>query len=177
MGIFDFLFGSKPQAIQGVPDTNALVGQYNRQFGAANRANRRRYRQLLGLMRQSMTDVGTRSGQNVADIQREGADLTAQGDQSLMNRGLYNTSTLDALHRNIGFDTAAAVNREHDFNIDRLINRRDALGNAISNRQDVGPDAGFYANVISQAGGAQRFNANRRRSGGVISSILGGNLF
>ena len=76
------------------PQTSGLMRYFVDAQNAANQANDERYRGAIGLTAGMGEDSRTR-------IRRDANEARAQGQQSLINRGLFNTSVLDAQNRRI----------------------------------------------------------------------------
>lgn len=87
-----------------------LLSNFQQQTDKANQANEARYADILNLFKDRHTNLGNAfqsslsnletMGQNaIADIQRQTASRQGATSQSLIDRGLFNSTVLDALQR------------------------------------------------------------------------------
>lgn len=183
---------------------------------SANQANEGRYQQILGLLEERrrtaanqlnrtgqflydrigrVSDLLSESGRGAKrDARRRSAERGAGNVQGLIDRGLFNSTVLNALQRREGeqlgreledVDERVATQRagtemETTGDLARFMQDRVAMeagltgdkAGAIERRSDVGPDIGQYANLIAQYGQARgsqqtgRSHYTRGASGG-----------
>jgi hypothetical protein len=172
----NFLLGDKPPSVpEGniTPLMQQYINQYTQGTDAANAANLRRFGRLQDLMRSSIKDVRQGSNQNRKDIRSSARSAEGEASQNLAARGLYNTTIMNSAQRGIREGRDAMLNRERDMMHDRVIGRRDALAGVIERRNDVGPDPGFYAQLLQGMGAANMYNSSRQRSGGLLGALFG----
>ncbi len=147
-----------------------IINEWRRSQEQANSANQERLDMILGLL----------EGQGKSAIegaQRASAERTAAGDQSLMDRGLFNTTILDSQRRREGEGLTREINR---INEDVALNKAGVLERVT----DRGPDFGALMQLLSQlgqgsGGGGRTYNfAGYNRPDGPInpfgSSASGG---
>lgn len=106
----------------------------------ANQANEQRFQQLLGLSDQ-FGQTGRQDAQSAAIRQQ------AQAQQSLISRGLGNTTILDAANRGVQSDFQRQL---LDVN-ERVAQQRAGI---IERRDDVGPDLNALIALAQQTGAA-----------------------
>lgn len=139
------VIGQPGAAAPGQPDYAAIIKLLQGQTDAANQANEGRYNQLLG----NAANFGkTALQQNQASTQQQ----LAAGQQSLVNRGLGNSTVVDTTRRGILSDSNARTNAIQE-NVAGMKN------NIIEARTDQAPDLSLYASLLSRPGGAQMANA------------------
>ena len=130
-----------------------LINMFTTAQNQANTANQERLDQIMGLL-----EGQGESSKNEA--RRMSAERTAGGDQSLMDRGLFNTTILDSQRRRegetlgrqlAGIDEAVALNR----------------AGVLERVSDVGPDMGAWASLISQLAMNQGGQGKTHNFGGI----------
>lgn len=180
-------------------DIQSLLKNLQGSFDKSNAAGQEQYQNLLSAV------GGT--GDKVSGLYKQAGDMTANfgntarqeidtgrvqqlgtSEQDLMSRGLGNTTIRSSVRRGINSD--AQRNRA---SVDEMVNRQRAglmtqqagaemgmgqmLGDAILSKQNIGPEAGMYAQLIeslTRAGGSQ---GEAGGSGGGYSGSGGGGGF
>lgn len=126
-------------------DYSAIVQLLADQTQQANAANEARYGQLL-----QNTDQFGQSAMQASQRQLTGE--LANSQQSLVNRGLYNSTVLDSTRRGIQGDANAR-------NTAVLGQVAQAKNNIIEARTDQAPDLSLYASLLGRPGGVDMANA------------------
>lgn len=134
---------------------------------SANAANQARLDEILNLL------TGTGESAKV-EAGRASAERTAGGDQSLMNRGLFNTTILDSQRRREGEGLTREIN-----NIDTNVALQKA--GVLERVTDQGPDMNTIMALLSQlgqgqggqSGGGFNFGGINRLSGNINDSFGG----
>lgn len=137
-----------------------ILNEWRDAQNSANTANQERLDEILGLLEGQ--------GQSAIDqAQRDSDERTAAGDQSLIDRGLFNTTILDSQRRREGEATTREVNR---------IGENVALQKAgvLERVHDQGPDFNALLSLMQTLGqgqgassGGRSFNfAGINRAGG-----------
>jgi hypothetical protein len=153
-------------------DVQKLWDTYQKKTDEANAANEKRYNEGLGLYDQMVAGYKNPGyGQGTRDQinQRQKQD-TASGMQSLVNSGLYNSTIAPTVAQAA---SEAAQRSMNDLNDQITQNVNSALSQKaqfIANRNDVGPDLGNMANIISQIGEGA-YGGNGTSSGGYGSIV------
>jgi hypothetical protein len=174
-----------------------IIGSVQGQMDKANAANEQRYGQLLGLADADKSErtgtlsslyneiFGLANGLSDAGNKRE-ADLThsqlAQMQQSVIGRGLNNTTIKDSLRRGILDDSALRQKEIADTRAQQMMGLKgnyaqlltSLLGDVNTNkmgiierRTDQQPDLGLYAQLLSQAGAMQGGRGGGGSTGGT----------
>jgi hypothetical protein len=139
------VIGQPGAAAPGQPDYAAIIKLLQGQTDAANQANETRYNQLLG----NASAFGkTALQQNLASTNQQ----LANGQQSLVNRGLANSTVVDTTRRGILSDSNARTNAIQES----VAGMKNGI---IEARTDQAPDLSLYASLLSRPGGAQMANA------------------
>lgn len=118
-------------------DFAALMKQYQDQQAAANSANESRYQGILGTLR----------GQGQAsklDVQRAGAEERGGIEQSMINRGLYSSTVMDAL-KNRSRESEGRQSAAIDESV------ADRTAGVMERRTDQGPNLGLFASLLQNA--------------------------
>lgn len=152
--------GPSPQDMMAGRSAAALYGQFQAERDRANAANEGRYNQGFGMFQQmhdkSMADVGNMTGQRRADLNRRYDEQGAASQQSLIDRGLGNTTITENFRMGNERERGDQLNRLTDQEIERRVGTRERTVlpwiNFIEGRQDVGPDMGMMSNLAMQAG-------------------------
>lgn len=126
-------------------DYSAIVAMLAQQTQAANQANEARYSQLL-----QNTDQFGQSAMQASQRQLTGE--LANNQQSLVNRGLANSTIVDTTRRGIQGDANAR-------NTAVLGQVAQAKNNIIEARTDQAPDLSLYASLLGRPGGVDMANA------------------
>lgn len=118
-----------------------IINEWRNAQDTANAANQERLDTILGLLEGQGETART-------DARRASAERTAGGDQSLMDRGLFNTTILDAQRRREGEGLAREENR---------IGENVALQKAgvLERVTDSGPNFESLLSLLSQFGQGQ----------------------
>jgi len=125
-----------------------ILEEWRRGQNSANEANQQRLDQILGLLEGQ--------GQNaIEETRRSSAERVAGGDQSLMDRGLFNTTILDANRRREGEVRDREINR---INEGVALNKAGVLERVFDN----GPDFGSLLSLLGQLGQGEGANAGGR---------------
>lgn len=138
---------------------DSLLNEWRQGNSDANAANQARLDEIMGLL--------TGQGESaIAETKRVGAERTAAGDQSLIDRGLFNTTILDSTRRREGEATNREVNR---------IGESVALNKAgvLERVHDQGPDFGALLQLAMQMGQGQGAGGGRTSSFGGINMPQG----
>lgn len=151
------LFGKDGQGLDTI-DTGGVMKYLGGLQNAARAANEKRYTEGLDTIKSgygsAMDIYGGAGDQAVKDIGMQFAEQGAQTDQSLLTRGLYNTTILDALkNRNTEASARAQAAARESFAAGKAgIAERGANATAgfIAGRTDEYPDVGPYATLIGQ---------------------------
>lgn len=150
-----------------MPTVQEIINEWRSGRDAANQANQQRLDDILGLLQGQ--------GESAKDeARRASGERTAGGDQSLMDRGLFNTTILDANRRREGEAVTRETNRI-DENV--ALNKAGVLERVT----DTGPDDQAFMNLLmtlgqSQGQGGRSHNfAGINRPGGSSSGGGGGN--
>lgn len=133
------------------------INSFQEAQNRANAANETRYQGTLATLEGQGQSAKT-------DIARGGQQERGGITQDAINRGLYSTSVLDSL-KGESYGREARQSAAVD---ESVANQRAGV---MERRTDQGPDAGFYANLISQqaageAGSQRSFNTIGAQSGG-----------
>ncbi len=152
----DALAADKPAgAVDG------LAAEYQKALDAANAKNEERYSQgvsgYVARRERSLDALDTQTDQDFKDLAAQYNQQRGQTQQSLMNRGLGNTTVRDSIERGINTGEAAARNRLQDSRLQQKIGLdtsldRDTL-ETILGRTDAAPDLSQLA-MLSQLIGA-----------------------
>lgn len=120
---------------------DSLLDEWRQGNTDANTANQQRLDEILALLQGQGESA-------IAETRRSGAEQTAAGDQSLMDRGLFNTTILDSQRRRQSEATDREVNR---------IGENVALNKAgvLERVTDSGPDFGALLQLAMQLGQGQ----------------------
>lgn len=144
-----------------MPTVQEILNEWRAGRDAANAANQQRLDEILGLLE----GQGESAKENA---RRNSAERTAQGDQSLMDRGLFNTTILDSMRRREGEAVTREVN-QIDENV--ALNRAGVLERVT----DMGPDDSAFMNLLMSLGQSAGQNSNQRSfSFGGINRAGGG---
>lgn len=146
-------------------DIGYLIQEFQRAQTRANRMNRRSFRRARRFTR-------NQSRQHMQDIRQQGAEATANVNQSLINRGLYSTSLAGAERRRIGEQTQRSLGDARDM-------RARAMADLFGQRQAVGPDMGMLAGLAQQSAAADAQpdfweGLLQQTAGGILGGIGGG---
>lgn len=186
------------QMLPPTDDPNKFLDEYIKGLSAAtesaNQANKNRYfknvkaqkRGIRQSVRQQRADVGLLRGQEREGLQQNAqrfGELQTQEDQSLMDRGLSNTTILPTLHAGIeGERRRAATDISNTANRNVLATRqygrartdqlRQNLFNTRASRNDLGPDTSQLASLAQLAG--QQKGEERERTMAQVQGMLGG---
>lgn len=155
---------------------NDLIKQYQQAQDQANTANQQRYTQLLDMIGNLGTQVGSTYGEamkNASTIGQTAKTQTQQNylknlgtaDQNLISRGLGNTTIRSSVRRGIASDKNLAmqgINEQVAAQLAQILQNRAGaeLGigqlkaNAIQSRNDIGPNLSTYASLIQQLAAA-----------------------
>ena len=173
-----------------------LIQGFQEEQTAANEANEGRYAQLLGLLEERRSTAAAQlntTGQFLQerigkisgllessgraakrDATRRSAESKAGGTQSLIDRGLFNTTVLDAMQRREGEGLGreledinervstqrAGAEMQTSGDLARFMQSRTGIeagltgdkAGAIERRTDLGPNLAQYANLFAQYG-------------------------
>ncbi|MCK5611418.1 hypothetical protein KAR91_56630 [Candidatus Pacearchaeota archaeon] len=124
--------GGGTSALQGIIKQMQVAQQ------KANKANERRYQQILG----SFENLG-KAGR--ARIEQQTIQRQAQATQSLTSRGLGGTTITSAVERGIASD--AELSRQQ---LEESVTMQKA--GVMERRTDEGPDLGMFASLLQSAG-------------------------
>lgn len=134
---------------------NQLIGQLTGGQEQARTANVQRFQDIMGMLE----GIGTQTG---ADIEERGERYLQALGQQMVSSGLSTTTA--------PIDPAMAIMRETGGEQRRLQEMLAGLkGGFMERREDVGPDIGMYANLLSQLGLAQG-----QIGGGAFPAAAGG---
>lgn len=120
---------------------SSIMGKYDEQQKAANQANELRYQDIL----KTLKGQGESSKR---DIAMGGREERADISQDLIGRGLFNTTTLDALKNR----SREREGRE-STRIDESV--ADRTAGVMERRTDQGPNAGLFAQLLQSIGQGQ----------------------
>lgn len=186
------------QLLPPTDDPNKFIDEYVKQLSAAtetaNQANKNRYfknvkaqkRGIRQSVKQQRANVGLLKGQMREGLQQNAQrfnELQTTEDQSLLDRGLTNTTILPTLHAGIeGERRRAATDIQNSANMNILGVRqagqartdqlRQSLFNTRASRNDLGPDTSQLASLAQLAG--QQTGADRERTLAGIQGALAG---
>jgi len=124
-----------------------IINEWRNSQRESNEANQARLDEILKLLE------GQGESAKV-DARRASAERTAAGDQSLMNRGLFNTTILDSQRRREGEGLTREINRISE---DVALNKAGVLERVT----DRGPDFGALMQLLSQLGQGAGGNQGR----------------
>jgi hypothetical protein len=129
-----------------------LAGMLQKSFEAANQANQLRYEKMIGLAQQfGMAQT--------AEANRMHQQNLAQGQQSLISRGLGNSTVVNSVN--------TAANARHQEVLGGIAEKKAALELGVHQQhQDIGPDLAMYLQAFS----AKRAPAG---GGGMASGSIG----
>ena len=125
-----------------------ILEEWRNATNSANTANQERLDSILGLLEGQGASA-------IDQVNRDSAERTAGGDQSLIDRGLFNTTITDANRRREGESRTRQTN---------AINEGVALNKAgvLERVSDQGPDFGALMNLLSQFGQGAGANSGGR---------------
>lgn len=118
-------------------DINELMKKYEDQQAAANAANETRYQGILGLLQRQ-------GASSKLDVARSGAAERSDITQSMISRGLYSSTVMDAL-KNQSLERQDRENTRIDESV------ADRTAGVMERRTDQGPNLGLYSTLLSQA--------------------------
>lgn len=139
-----------------------VIKQVQTKYDAANAANELRYKQIVGT---SDPATGAFTGgllENLGNTQRSDnairyTQARAGADQSLISRGLGNTTIRDSVQRGLLSDESRAAGAITE-------SVANARAGVVERRNDIGPDVGTFANLLRDAASANT---------GPVSAVLG----
>lgn len=125
-----------------------ILNEWRNAQNNANTANTDRLESIMALLEGQGASA-------IDQVNRDSAERTASGDQSLMDRGLFNTTITDANRRREGESRTRQTN---------AINEGVALNKAgvLERVSDNGPDMGMLMNLLSQFGQGAGANSGGR---------------
>jgi len=157
---------------------DSLLKQLQKQQDAANKANEKRYTQLLKQLRdtqqqslgtysEAMGEVRKLGKTRESDIQRDAVRQGAAAEQDLISRGLGNTTIRSSVQRGVEEDRQRSLNMLAEMLAGQragVLQDRAGLeaqlggqiAGAIERRSDIGPDTGLYAGLIQQLARAEQ---------------------
>lgn len=149
-----------PQLPPNLSYLQPFLDEYDTQQNRANQANEGRYRQLIGMAR--------RGGfQERQQIKRDYGEARAEGQQSLINRGLFNTTVLDAMNKRNLESQTVAMNQSRQ-------NQRDRVMGVIERRTDQQPNLGLLSSLLQTAAQGSGQLAGQGGAGAGRSFNFGG---
>lgn len=160
--------GEQWSPVAGPKTDNPLVRFYIDAMNRANEANLMRYKQAAGVLEGQGTATKT-------DISRATESGFAQDTQSLIDRGLYNTSTLDASRRR-----RDEMKMRENQRVDESVAGR--MGDLIASRTDQGPDLNALTQLLLGLGQGQGLQQSQGRaysrttSPSLPNMAVGGNM-
>lgn len=137
-----------------------IIDRYDQQQTAANAANERRYGQLLRTARQG--GAGERRLVN-----RDFQDQWGEQQQSLMGRGLFNTTVLDAAKTRNNESRNIALDQSRQ-------NQRNTVMGIMERRTDQQPNLGMFSSLIQAASQGAGQQAGQTGAGQGRSFNFGG---
>lgn len=152
-----------------------LAGSFQAAHDRANRANERRYGQILtgydDLHKRVMNDLAGVGKQEASDIDRSYRNMSSDVYNSLVNRGFANSTMRHTMQQGVERERMAARGRLND----RLLSQRANYDTGISTgkmgvierRNDIGPDPALLASM------AQQMGASGMGPGGSFRSPIG----
>ena len=166
-----------------------VIGKFEKAQADANAANEARYTQLIAALQDLMgrsagtyddilKNIESTGGVARQRVERDTAKMIGRSEQDLISRGLGNTTIRSSVQRGIRSD-AEFANQAIDEQL--TTQRANALqsrigddirttgmfADAIERRNDIGPDLGQYAALLSQAAAAGAGGAG----GKVVQSV------
>jgi len=141
-----------------------LIAEFEKAQAESKTANLQRFEEVKGgytdLLNSALERVRGIGGQEKKDIVSRGEGQIARGQQDLISRGLTGTTIAPTVAQGFRRDTQAALARLSDRQTEREVGlTTDIEGkrlNFIERRNDIGPDAGLYANLLRDAGRVTR---------------------
>jgi hypothetical protein len=155
------------------PSFGSLFSNLQGRQDAANQANEARYQQGLQTFGDAFTasnTIGQSAKNNIADALSQN---NARSLQSSISRGLGNTTIQDAMYRGNQKVADAANLAQDEATAGRGINLSLAKAQFIANRNDTGPDAGLFSNLMQQASSDA---SGAKRTGTITSGGSGGGM-
>jgi len=157
---FNYANRQSPTGGIGGGATASLWANYQQKMHEANEENKRRYNELVGLYDQrrarSMAEIDKMSGQETADVNKRFDQMQGAQQQSLMDRGLGNTTVVEATKRGVEADRSADLRRLGDLVAQR---RREAdiqpdldKLQFMERRTDAAPQMDMMAQLAMKAG-------------------------
>lgn len=154
---------------------SSLAGQYQQAMNRANRANEKRYGQLMqgydGLYGRVMGQLNSVGNQQAEDIKQRYRDAESANYQRLVNRGFGNSTMLNTMKQGTVRETnrdlarlaesLAMAKAQADMNISQ-----NKLG-VIERRNDIGPDYGQMI-ALAQSLGRSGYGQGGMGGGGVM---------
>jgi len=160
--IISEIYNSSPQAQITKKKVNDPVQLFVDAMNNANSANEQRYQQSIGLL----------AGQGQAsksDALRQRNEGFGQDTQSLIDRGLGNTTVLDSSRRRRDEDLQRANQR-----IDESV--ADRISGAVERRTDQAPDYGLLTSLLQQQSSATAQNqAQSKKTKSLVMGASGSN--
>lgn len=132
---------------------SSIMSKYDEQQKAANQANELRYQDIL----KTLEGQGTAAKRDVA---MSGREERADIGQDLIGRGLFNTTTLDAL-RNRSREREVRENTRIDESV------ADRRAGVMERRTDQGPNAGLFAQLLQSIGQGQGAQQGFNQGGNI----------
>lgn len=170
-GIKNTLFGSKPDAI----DPNPYIADFLAQQQGVQSLVRRLYRKRVGLARKGGDDIRAAARTSKKEVRRAGVEEKGANVQGLRSRGMFNTTLAASLNNRTNESVGRQTAEINATRGQQLAGIRDNIGAILAQRQQFEnqfrPDPAQHQQFLSQIGA---FNANRRRSGGLLGGLLPG---
>jgi len=141
--------------------TSSLLEQLQRQQDKARKANEARLGEAKGLYQRAIERYGEGGtfGRGVeAQIERGREQSIAQGSQALASSGLFNTTIRAGLGKKYEEEVGQPARLKlEDLRMGRLTEAERGLAGLVERVEDVGPDQGLVAQLMSQASSKPSF--------------------
>lgn len=165
-------------------DINQFLQMYQQQQDKANAANEKRYQDILGTIGSGRKEeMGLLEGMGTASKNKAFLDTRENigGDtQSLIDRGLFNTTVLDSMKRNRQTDlqnTYQSIDEStRSAKANAVRGYTEMLSGAQERRTDQGPNLGMLAQLLQGIGQGAGMQAGYGAGGGGgrSNSVIGG---
>jgi hypothetical protein len=134
----------------------AIMKQWQDSMNQTNAANEARYQDILGTYGDtggvSIMDLVSQLGQtDLRNVDISEAQAKAKAQQSLISRGLGNTTARAGEMRNISNMAEMARQEVGESQLEKQMNVLGAKAQMMGNRTDQGPNAGLFASLMQAA--------------------------
>jgi hypothetical protein len=133
-----------------------LMGQYQTATNQANAANSKRYKQGLGKLQGAYDLVNQTGATQVNDINRRATEQSAKAQQSLISRGLGNSTVVHTIQAGIDREANNARIAAGESKNRQLADISGQQAGFIERRNDTPPDTGLLTNLIQNASANQQ---------------------